>query len=89
MVNSLESEVKGHELNDWAESHQTGANSNSGEASLGNWSVPNTAASIPVPHALRNLVGTVVLGNFLTNQENVWVSLNLLAHRTVDGLANR
>jgi len=88
MVDSLESEVECHELDDGAEAMKTGTDGDTSETSLSNGSVYNTPIAVFVPHTLRHLICAIVLGDLLTNEENVLVALDLFGHRGVDGLTH-
>jgi len=88
MVNSLEGKVPGHEFNDRAEACKTSTNSDSSETGFGNRSVDNAFVTVSVPHTLRNFVGSVVLSNLFTNEEDLLVTLDFVAHGRVDRLTN-
>ena len=88
VVNSLQREIERHELDDRAQAVETSADGNSGESSLTNWSVPDALRTVAVPHTLRHLIGTIVLGDFFADEEDVGVALDFVAHGAVDGLAH-
>ena len=89
VVNRLQSEVEGHEFDDRTQAFETSTDGDTREACLSDWSVPDTITAISIPHALRDLVSSVVLSNFFTDQENTWVSFDLIAHCTVNRLSHR
>ena len=89
VIDRLQGEVEGHELDDGAEAFETCTDGNTREASLGDWSVPDSIAAISIPHALRDFVSSVVLRDFFANQEDTRISFDLVTHRTVNRLSNR
>ena len=88
MVDRLQGEVEGHELDDGAEAFETSTDGDTSEASLSDWSVPDALRAIFVPHALGHFVGAVVLGDLFANQENPFVTLDLVTHSSVDGVTD-
>ena len=86
-VCSDERERPRHELDDRAQAHRGGADRHAGEARLRDRRVDDAALAELGQHALRHLVGAVVLGDFLAEQEHALVAAHLLAHRLADGVA--
>ena len=76
-----------HELDDRAKPHRRGADRHAGEAGLGDRGVDDAARAELGEHALRHLVGAVVLRDFLAEQEHALVAAHLLAHRLADRVA--
>ena len=70
VIDGLQGEVEGHELDDGAEAFETCTDGNTREASLSDWSVPDSIAAISIPHALGDFVSSVVLCDFFADQED-------------------
>ena len=88
MVDGLEGEVPCHELNNGSESFEAGTDGETGEAGLRDGRIDDAVGTVAVPHAFGNFVGTIILGDFLTDEENVGVTLNFVAHGGVDCLTH-
>jgi len=88
VVNGLEGEVESHELDDWAESVEASANTDTSETGFSNWSVPDSLASVLVKHSFGDLVCSVVLCDLLTHEEHALVSLNFVTHGGINRISN-
>ena len=65
------------------------ADADAGEPFLGDRRVDDPPRAELLEHPLADLVGPVVLGDFLAHQEDVVVAFHLLGHRLVQGFAKR
>ena len=77
-----------HELDDRPQPHHRRADAEPGEAGLADRRVDDALGAELLEHALADLVGAVVLGDFLAHEEDVLVALHLLGHRLAEGFAN-
>ena len=89
LVNRLHREVHGHELDDRLQSVQRGADRHAGEAVLGDRHVDHPLGAELVEQALADLVGALILRDFLAHQEHVGVAAHLQRHGVAQGLAHR
>ena len=80
-VEREQSEVPGHELDDWPEANHRCTDANPSEAELGNRSIDDAHRPELVEQSLRHFVGAVVLRDFLSHEEDAVVALQLLAKR--------
>ena len=88
MINGLHGKVEGHELTDGAHAVEGGADGHAGEARLGDGRVNDPLVAVLAPQALGDLVGAVVLGHLLADDEHLLVSLHLLVHGRIEGVTN-
>ena len=65
------------------------ADADAGEPFLGDRRVDDPPGAEPLEHPLADLVGAVVLRDFLTHEEDAVVALHLLGHRLVQGFPIR
>jgi hypothetical protein len=89
VVDCLQRKVHRHEFNNGLQPHEGSTAANAGKARLGDGRVHNPASSELLEHALGDLVGSVVLSNFLPHQEYPLVPSHLLAHGLVQRLPIR
>ena len=82
-----EAEAEGHELNDRPEADHRRTNPHASEAFFRDRRVDHALGTKAVEHPLGDLVGSVVLGNLLTHDEDAVIALHLLAHRLVQSFA--
>src|SRR3954466_3126568 len=87
LVDCQQGEVPGHELDDWSKSNHRRAHADAGEAKLGDRSIDDAHRSEFVEQSLGDLVGAVVLGDFLTHQEYALGALQLFAEGLCQGVA--
>lgn len=87
MVDGLQREVHCHKFNNWLQAHEGSTACQTSKAGLGDWSVHYSVPSELFEESLGDLVSAIVLGHFLTDQEHLTVSLELLTHRLVQGLS--
>eukprot|EP00128_Syssomonas_multiformis_P014289 Colp12_sorted_trinity150504_noHs@3256 len=88
LINSLHGEVEGHELANRLKASHGSANGKTSKTHLGNGGVQDTLRTELVQETLGNLVGTIVLGDLLTNNENLIISLHFFLHGVVQGFTN-
>lgn len=88
VVDGLQRKVHGHELDDRREAHQRSPAADSSEAGLGDGRVPQALRTPLVDEPLRDLVGSVVVGHFLTHDEYFIASGELLVERLVQSLTD-
>jgi hypothetical protein len=67
VINSLQSEVPSHELNDRSQTHHTGTDTDASETGFSNWCVNDSSVAEFLPHAFRYFVGTVVTRYLFTD----------------------
>lgn len=87
MIDGLHSEVDCHELDDWGEAHQCRSTAKAGEPTLSDGGVPESVGAMLVDEPLRDLVGSVIVGDFLPYDEDVRVSGELLVESLVESLS--
>ena len=88
VIDRLHGEVEGHELDDWLESVHGGTDGHAGEAVFGDGGVDDAAGAELVEQALADLVGALVLGDLLAEQEDAVVSAELERHGVAKGFAD-
>jgi hypothetical protein len=66
MVDSLQREVEGHELDDGAEAFVSSSRGETSKPHLSDWSIDHSLFAILLEEPLGHLVGSLVLGNFLS-----------------------
>src|SRR5215211_721226 len=81
LIDSKESEIPRHELDDRAQSYHRRTNANTREAELGDRRVDNSHRAEFVEQSLGDFVSAIVLRYFLTHKEHTIVSGQLLAER--------
>lgn len=72
----------------WVKTTESSANGETGKATLCDGGVNNTLVAEAIEETLGDLVGTVVLGNLLTEDESLGVLLELLGQSLVEGLTD-
>ena len=87
LVEGLGREVEGHPLHDGPQAHQGRANAHPGEALFRDRGVDDPPGAVLIQQALADLVGAVVLGHLLPQQDHRVVPGQLLVHRVMQGLA--
>lgn len=70
------------------QSAQGGTGSQAGKTHLGDGSVNDTLLAEPIQQSLCDLVRSVVLGNLLTQDEDLGVGLELLGQSLVEGISD-
>ena len=88
MIDGLHGEVPRHEFNNGSKAEETGADTNTGEASLSDRSVPDSSFTELVEHTLGDLVGTLVLADLLTHEENIVVTTHLIRHGDTERISH-
>jgi len=88
LIDGLHGEVEGHELANRVKTTQGSTNSETAETRLGDRSVNDTLLAEAVEETLGNLVGTVVLGNLLTEDEDLLVLGELLCESLVERISD-
>ncbi|KAI6775058.1 hypothetical protein HG530_001816 [Fusarium avenaceum] len=89
LIDGLHGEVEGHELTlNGVKTTQGSTNSETTETRLGDRSVNDTLLTEAVEETLGNLVGTVVLGNLLTEDEDLLVLGELLCESLVERISD-
>jgi hypothetical protein len=68
---------------------ESGSHGDARDRLLGDRRVANAPLPELLEHALRDLVGALVLGDLLAEQEDVGVAPHLFLHRGVEGVAHR
>src|SRR5690606_10033765 len=84
LVERDEGEVERHELDNRPEPLERSTNSDSGKACFGDWCIDHTLRPELFEHAFAHFVRSVVLGDFLTHEENILIPLHFLDHRRPD-----
>jgi hypothetical protein len=80
-VDGQQREVPGHELDDRSKTDHCCSDADAGEPELGDRRIDDAHRAKFVEQSLRDLVGSVVLRDFLSHQEDTVVPLQLLAER--------
>lgn len=88
LVDRLHGKVHGHELTDGLEASEGSTNTETSETHLGNGGINDSALAKAIEETTRNLVGTVVLANLLTHEENVIIFVHLLGDSGVEGISD-
>lgn len=83
VVNGLHGEVERHELTNRLQASESGTHGQTSETHLSNWGVHHSSLTKSIEQSTGNLVGTVVLGNLLTHEKNVVISVQLLGNGRV------
>ncbi|VEU45051.1 unnamed protein product [Pseudo-nitzschia multistriata] len=89
VVDSLHTEIDGHEFDDRSEVLQGGSDCHPCESGLCDGCVDDTLFSVLLVKALGDLVGTLVLGDFLSHDEDGFVALHFFVESLIDSLADR
>ena len=89
VVHRLHGEVERHELDDRLQSVQRGADRHAGEAVLGDRRIDHPLRAELVEQTLADLVGALVLRDFLADQEHLVVAAQFRRHRVAQRLAHR
>ena len=89
LVDRLHGEVEGHELDDRLQAGHRRADADAGEAVLGDRRVDHAARAELLQQPLRDLVGALILGDFLAHDEDVLVAAHLFGHRVAQRFAHR
>ena len=88
LVDRLHGEVPGHELDDGLEPRKGRADADAGKAMLGDWRVDHAPLAELVEQALADLVGALILADFLAHEEDAVVGAHLLGHGVAQRLAH-
>ncbi len=88
VVDRLHGEVPGHELDDRPQAREGGADAQAREAVLGDRRVDHPADAELVEQPLAHLVGALILGDLLADQEHLGIAPHLLGHRVAQRLAH-
>lgn len=104
LIDGLHGEVEGHEFANGLHSSATEGSSDghTGETHLGNWSVDDSVFSVLEQESIvaenkrsylaketsRNLIGTIILGDFLADQNDAFISFHFLVHRHVERISH-
>ena len=88
VINRLHGEVESHELDDGPQPRHGRADSEAGEAMLGDGGVDHPAGAELLQEAAADLVGALVLADLLAHQEDGLVPAHLLGHGVAQGVAN-
>jgi len=86
LVNRHEGEVERHEFNNRAKTTHCGPDGQAAEAVLGNRGVDDALGTELVQHAFTDFVGSIVLGDFFTQEEYTLVAHHFLGHSRSQGL---
>ena len=89
LVHRLHGEIPGHEFHDRLQAVERRAHAQAGKAMLGDGRVDDAALAELLQQALRNLVGALVLGDFLAHQEHQFVAAHFLRHGVAQRVAHR
>ena len=76
-----------HELDHGAKTHHGSTDAKAEEGGLADRGVDHALRSKTLPESLGNLVGTVVLGDFLTHEEDILIAGELFGKGVVESLA--
>jgi hypothetical protein len=88
LVDRLHGEVPGHELDDGLEPRHGGADADAGKALLGDRRVDDALVAKLLQQPLADLVGALVLRDFLAHQEHARIAAHLLGHGVTQRLAH-
>ncbi|KIU01394.1 hypothetical protein QU38_01860, partial [Staphylococcus aureus] len=88
VVDRLHREVEGHELDDRLEAAHRRPRTQAGKAIFGDRRVDHALGTELLEQALRDLVGALILGDFLAHHEDARILAHLLGHRVAQRLAN-
>ena len=89
LVHGLHGEVEGHELDDGSEAGEGGADPEPGETVFGDRRVDDPFVAEFLEQPLADLVGALVLGHLLADEEDALVAPHLLGHGVTERLAHR
>src|SRR5204862_1152075 len=78
----------GHELDDRAQPGESGTDAEPGETLLGDWRVDDPTRPELLQQPLADLVGSLIFGDFLADQQDVVVAPHLLGDRVAQRLAH-
>ena len=88
LVDRLHGEVPGHELDDRLQAREGRADADAGKALFGDRRVDHALGAELVEQALADLVGALVLGDFLAHQEDIAIAAHLFGHRVAQRFAH-
>ncbi len=88
MVDRLHGEVPGHELDDRAQPREGCADPEAGKAVLGDRRVDHPPDAEFLEQPLAHLVGALILGDLLAQQEHLGIAPHLLRHRIAQRLTH-
>jgi len=90
LIDGLHGEIESHELADWlhAATTKSGSDSHTSEAHFGNWSVNDSVLAVLSEKAAGDLVCAIVLGDFLADQNDSFISFHFLIHRHVERITH-
>ena len=89
VVDRLHREVEGHELDDRLQPAHRRARAEAGKAIFGDRRVDHALRPELVEQALGDLVGALILGDFLAHHEHAVVAAHFLGHRVAQALRGR
>jgi hypothetical protein len=88
VVDGLHGEVERHELDDRLQARHRCPDAEAGEAVLGDRGVHDTLVAELLQQLAADLVGALILGDFLADQEDAVVAAHLLGHGVTQGVAD-
>jgi hypothetical protein len=88
VVDGLHGEVERHELDDRLQARHGRADAQAGEAVLGDRGVDHAAVAELLQQFAADLVGALILGDFLADQEDGLVAAHFLGHGVAQGVAD-
>lgn len=74
MVDRLKSKVHRHELHDRSKPHESSSAADTSEAAFCNGSVPKSLGAVLIDESFSDFVGSMIVGNLLSDNEDVGVS---------------
>ncbi len=89
LVDRLHGEVERHEFDNRLQAHERGTHAQAGKALLGDRRVDDALGPEFRQQALADLVGALILGDFLAHQEHLVIAPHLLGHRVAQRFAHR
>ena len=88
VVDGLHGEVERHELDDRLQPRHGGADAQAGKAVLGDRGIDDALVAKLLQQFAADLVGPLVLGDLLADQEDLVVPTHLLGHGVAQGVAD-
>mmetsp|Transcript_1397 Transcript_1397/g.2178 ORF Transcript_1397/g.2178 Transcript_1397/m.2178 type:complete len:277 (+) Transcript_1397:316-1146(+) len=88
MIDSLQTEIPSHEFDNRSEIMKGSSNCHSCESSFGNRGVDDSFFSILLIQAFGDLVGPLILGDFLSHDKDGLVAFHLLVNPLANGFTN-
>src|SRR5947209_6391049 len=87
LIEADERERPAHKLDDRPQAQRGRADAKAGESRLADRRIDHALGAELVEHSLGDLVGAVVLGDFLSHQEYILIALHLLNHRGAESFS--